>query len=128
MEREHHETKQRKTKQPPWKTRTHRKNTPPAPARGEGDAMPWLQTHHQFFVICLVTSSIAPTVDGMHSTVNEDLALERQLNIVNKSHIKSTHVFIYTHIWIFYCLNLISIFNNSIFVDFGDFSRQCQDI
>ncbi|WJX55712.1 hypothetical protein P8452_41448 [Trifolium repens] len=35
--------------------------------------------------------SIAPTVDGMHSTVNEDLALERQLNIVNKSHIKSTH-------------------------------------
>jgi hypothetical protein len=69
-----------------------------------------------FFVICLVTSSIAPTVDGMHSTVNEDLALERQLNIVNKSHIKSTHVFIYTHIWIFYSLNLISIFNNSIFV------------
>ena len=46
-EREHHETKQRKTKQPPWKTRTHRKNTPPAPARGEGDAMPWLQPHHQ---------------------------------------------------------------------------------
>jgi hypothetical protein len=39
--------KQKKEKQPPSKTRTHRKNTPLAPARGEGDVMPWLRPHHQ---------------------------------------------------------------------------------
>ncbi|WJX55713.1 hypothetical protein P8452_41449 [Trifolium repens] len=42
-----------------------------------------------FFVLCLVTSSTAHTVDDMHSMLKEDLELERQLNLINKSSIKS---------------------------------------
>jgi hypothetical protein len=46
-----------------------------------------------FFVMCLVTSSTAHTVDGMHSMLKEDLELERQLNLIIKSPIKSIQVF-----------------------------------
>jgi len=48
------------------------------------------------FVLCLVTGSMDHTVDGMHIKLKEDLELEKQLNVINKSPIKSIHVF--THI------------------------------
>jgi hypothetical protein len=52
-------------------------------------------TNILFFVLCLVISSNGHTFDGMHSPLTEDL--ERQVNLINKSHVKSTiQVYIYT--------------------------------
>lgn len=50
-----------------------------------------------FFIMCLVTSSIGHIIDG-HTMFKEDFELERQLNIINKTPIKSIHVL--THICI----------------------------
>lgn len=38
-------------------------------------------------------------IDGMHSTLNQDLESERQLKLINKSPIKSIHV-LHTHAYI----------------------------
>ncbi|XP_004488864.3 protein neprosin-like [Cicer arietinum] len=44
-----------------------------------------------FLVLCLVTSTTSHTSDGMHSTLKEDMELEKQLNLINKPPIKSIH-------------------------------------
>ncbi|XP_004488448.1 protein neprosin-like [Cicer arietinum] len=43
------------------------------------------------FVLCLVTSNIGHTVDGMYSMWKEDFELERKLKLINKSPGKSIH-------------------------------------
>jgi len=53
-------------------------------------------TNTIFFVLYFITYS--HTVDCFHGTSKEDLKLERELNLINKSPIKSIHVF--THILI----------------------------
>jgi hypothetical protein len=47
------------------------------------------------FVLYLVTSTTVYTVNGLQHTLKDDLELERQLSLINKSPIKSIHVLIY---------------------------------
>ncbi|GAU45154.1 hypothetical protein TSUD_253870 [Trifolium subterraneum] len=48
-------------------------------------------TNTLFFVLCLVISITGQTLDVMHNPLKEDLELERQINLINKPHIKSIH-------------------------------------
>jgi len=48
-------------------------------------------------VLCLVIGT-SHRVDGRHNTMKEDLELERQLKLINKPPIKSTHV-LYSHVF-----------------------------
>jgi len=50
-----------------------------------------------FFVMCLLTSSTSLAIGETHSTLKDDLEFERQLNLINKSAIKSIHVFTHTY-------------------------------
>jgi hypothetical protein len=70
-----------------------------------------------FFVLYLVTSTTVYTVDSLQRISKDDLELERQLSLINKSPVKSIHVFS-THIFIIGSLiNLIFIiiFNEILF-------------
>jgi len=48
--------------------------------------------HILFFVLCLVNSHDSHRVHGIQHTLEEDLELERQLQLINKSPLKSIHV------------------------------------
>jgi hypothetical protein len=70
-----------------------------------------------FFVLYLVTSTTVYTVDSLQRISKDDLELERQLSLINKSPVKSINVFS-THILIISSLiNLIFIiiFNEILF-------------
>jgi len=51
-----------------------------------------------FFVLYFVAISTSYAVDGFYSMSKEDLELERELKLINKSPIKSIHVFIHKSI------------------------------
>jgi len=71
--------------------------------------------HILFFVLCLVNSHDNNGVHGIQHTLQEDLELERQLQLINKSPVKSVHVF---YILIFYyCILFFVEFDLSIFLN-----------
>ena len=65
-------------------------------------------------VMCLVTSGARHKVHGTQNVLQEDLELERQLELLNKPPIKSIHVFyilfIYHHILPYVEHNITSLF------------------
>ena len=66
-----------------------------------------MMIHILSFVVYLLSSHVSLKVDGIQTTLKEDLDLERQLELVNKPPTKSIHV----------CLNFVMFYHTLSLVD-----------
>jgi len=73
-----------------------------------------------FFFMYLVANITGHQIDSMQTIVKEDLDIERQLKLINKTPVKSIHVFhnllICHYMILFVDLDLITWLNNFSFV------------
>jgi len=65
--------------------------------------------HILFFVLCLVNCHDNHAVHGIQHTLQEDLELERQLQLINKTPVKSVHVFYILIFLLLYTLFLLDL-------------------